>query len=190
MRLPADWKHVLTMVQSADSRAIIAGGALRDLDCLRPVKDVDIFIPAHSCDMFARIVEYVERTMSIKTDYTMGKEYREHFNNITGVASFVSGNTQFDLVGLDMSDPLLVINKFDFGICQISHDGVLCRTTQAYANDKKNNTFTHVPSDNYCEESIIRSMRRWNRLQAKYDAWPMILPYGPKANRSDIEWPF
>lgn len=44
-KIPQEWKSVLTALQAAGAKeAMIAGGALRDLDNDRVVKDVDIFL--------------------------------------------------------------------------------------------------------------------------------------------------
>ena len=43
--IPYTWKEVLSTVQRAFPGACIAGGALRDLDHKKLIKDVDIFIP-------------------------------------------------------------------------------------------------------------------------------------------------
>lgn len=44
--MPAEWLAVLRAFQQVEPEAVIAGGAVRDFFIGRPVKDVDIFLPA------------------------------------------------------------------------------------------------------------------------------------------------
>src|SRR3569623_1528091 len=46
--IPERWQTVLRYVQNVAPDAVIAGGALRDLDNGRPVKDIDIFVQGNA----------------------------------------------------------------------------------------------------------------------------------------------
>ncbi len=137
MKIPALWHVALRAVQETCPGAIIAGGALRDLDNDRPVKDVDIFFPCDGADAFAAAVWTLETELDVKTDYTLGKEYRENFNDVVGVARFTVQNTEFELIGIDLEQTGVknIVDRFDFGLCQISYDGKFVHRTAAYGVD-------------------------------------------------------
>lgn len=48
--IPQSWTDLLSQIQAICPSAVLAGGALRDLDHGVPVKDLDIFIRAGSND--------------------------------------------------------------------------------------------------------------------------------------------
>ena len=179
MKIPALWHVALRAVQETCPGAIIAGGALRDLDNDRPVKDVDIFFPCDGADAFAAAVWTLETELDVKTDYTLGKEYRENFNDVVGVARFTVQNTEFDLIGIDLgvSRVKRIIDRFDFGLCQISYDGKLVFRTAAYWVDMRVQQFTFLKPSRCDFVPIKASLKRWNRLQAKYAGWPLVLSH-------------
>ena len=179
MDIPALWCVVLREVQKSCPGAIIAGGALRDLDNDAPVKDVDIFFPCADVGKFAKAIAALEATQDIDTGYVAGDEYRENFNDVVGVAKFEVMDTTFEIIGIDLQETGVsrIIDRFDLGICQISYAGEHIERTLAYITDQRVRQFTFLKP--YClgPKPFHASLKRWNRLQAKYAGWPLVIAH-------------
>lgn len=142
--IPQEWVDTLKRVQEVFPLAKIAGGALRDLQYNRTVKDVDIFIPisrtedsnASEVNVLAAIqrIEEIFDTVVSPTIPVYFKETTEDFIKAGRLLETVQntqiGDTHYELiVGTPESCD---IEKFDFSICQISYDGTELKTTEAY----------------------------------------------------------
>lgn len=142
--IPQEWIDTLRKVQGVFPRAVIAGGALRDLIYNRPVKDVDIFIPIErdadrntaEVNVLAAIqqIEELFDTTVTPTIPVYFKETTEDFIKAGRLLETVQntqvGETKYELIiGTPESCD---IDKFDFSICQISFDGEHVRTTEAF----------------------------------------------------------
>ena len=149
------------------------------MDNDRAIKDVDIFFPCDRVDEFAAAVAVIETALDVETDYTHGNEYRENCNDVVGVARFTVLGTEFDLIGVDMSIAGVerIIDRFDFGLCQISYDGKTVHCTAAYCVDKQVQQFTMLKPSRDGFAPIEASLKRWNRLRAKYPGWSFVLSH-------------
>lgn len=146
-RIPAEWRETLQRLQTACPEAFIGGGAMRDLDNDRPVKDVDIFVRSRSFDDVKRTLGPAY-TMTNDTEDAL--EYEEHFGEVLGVYEAIhpSYNTPFNIIScngpVNPTDFMIHhVRRFDLGICQIGwspHAPVY--VTAEYLEDKNGKMFT------------------------------------------------
>lgn len=179
MNIPKEWRDFLALVQQVDPFAILAGGALRDLDHGRPVKDLDIFVqPGFNHAAFEKLLppgsywpvmrraDYASLVdvQSIWGSYVMRDSAPEEFAETYPV----------QIIELNRLMPYWeVISRLDFGLCQIGFDGTAVFNTVAYKTDRDNKTFTLVRID---DEVGARARRREERLSKKYSDFRFIYP--------------
>ncbi|MEZ2409817.1 hypothetical protein AB6806_23785 [Bosea sp. RCC_152_1] len=176
--IPGAWLTILAAVQTIHPEAILAGGALRDLDNGRPVKDLDIFIDAGRVSVGAlSVLLGIDPT----TVHVQGCDFSSCLNESDCQFSdtFSCLGWEVNVIGLaDMPVTLAsVTERVDFGICQIGTDGVEVRKTLAYHNDKAFRRFTVCRQQSVDETD--RSLRRWDRISAKYPGWTLVRPALP-----------
>lgn len=169
--VPDEWHKILIQVQSLDSKAVLAGGCLRDTEMGRPVKDLDIFvrdeINTNKIAAMFRAYPEINIESSTSSDEWCDAAYIIKSNalpiplNICHVAK--AGATPYDRV-----------QHFDFGICRISYDGIRVTRESAYQLDKDERRFRLLFAPN--KESFDHSMRRYIRLLLKYPDWPLYVP--------------
>lgn len=181
-QIPQAWRQVLHVVQEVNPAAIIAGGALRDLDneCARDIKDLDIFA-------YESAKRDIQRKLTAN-GYTQTYCYQPSASEDTGL--FIDGNDSFEGIIGGRGDDVLDINliyvknpiepadymkQFDFGICQIMFDGRQVLATRAYFHDKAFETFTLLRANS--TRQFMDSMNRFNRLRKKYKDWTMTIPW-------------
>uniref|UniRef100_E6VL57 Uncharacterized protein n=1 Tax=Rhodopseudomonas palustris (strain DX-1) TaxID=652103 RepID=E6VL57_RHOPX len=181
LKLPEAWSLVMDRVRSVLPSAFIAGGALRDLDNGRPVKDIDVF--------FTDEMNWHEIDKALAGIYEYARECPGQY--LDGAAAEVSGTTTYlsltgfapelNLIQLDQSfNPATIIDRVDFGICQIGADVMGVSVTEAYRHDKVNECFTLTRAETV--EGVERSIKRYERLQQKYQGWPLYW----KAEHADL----
>lgn len=189
--LPPSWGVTLAAIQKVFPEAVIAGGALRDLIIGRPVKDIDIFIKATGSDddthrFLASI--YGEAHALNKEDV---KEYHEQLSELQGVYSLSrpreteddwlspsreirdENGCPFQVIALNTEvTPTSVVERMDFGICRVAHDGQHLDATHEFLLDMENQTFTLLRA-----HSPARSQHRYDRLvREKYQGWRLLDP--------------
>jgi hypothetical protein len=190
-RIPALWVELLKWLSLGGfPEAIIAGGAMRDLDNGRPIKDIDIFVSDKAdVDVFRKLGDAVMAACfnpHIKATTTVSKDsvaYLEFFDeNLVEVFTFKAEGSPQDIqiiVLKDASDPWKVLDRMDFGLCQIglkvteANEPVIY-ATDAYVNDKSNRTFTLTRCDS--RKQFERSMERFERLHQKYEHHVLMVP--------------
>jgi hypothetical protein len=187
-QIPAAWLSELAKVQEVDPDAMIAGGALRDLDHGLQVKDVDVFLTYRE-GVVEAVEEAVGRRLSIlvpepKHRSNNVSEYLSHFDDEVacvfddGVEDFDWENGeyvtkpnppyQFIFLQHGVGDP---VSRIDFGLCRIGvgRSGVV--VTPEYERDKRNKTFTLLRP-----RSVETALRRYERLKEKFPDHRLILP--------------
>lgn len=186
MQLPNRWREVLTAIQARFPEAIIAGGALRDLDHGKGVKDVDIFIADRGVTTYDMLVEAFGYPGRVVMD-ARAAEYLGSIDEVLAVFEFppsgeheVLGSAPFQIVvlpwyylgngGPEFAERTLA--RFDFGICRIAHDGVEITISPAYKRDKDNKTLTLLRCEN--ERQLDRSLMRLERLERKYPGYEFL----------------
>jgi len=82
---------------------------------------------------------------------------------------------ELNLIQLDRSfNPASIVERVDFGLCQIGFDLMGVVTTPAYEFDKANQVFTLTRAESV--EGVMRSIKRYERLSQKYQGWPLQVP--------------
>ena len=172
MEIPAAYRAALADVCSVFPGSMLAGGAMRDLDNGRPVKDLDVFCPnVGDLDTFKARVGTLASTKLLGV---MGGYENWATSECVGVLDVESPYGPVQLIGLS-TGPETILSRIDFGICQIGFDGEQVIRTEAYEADKAAKTFTIVRSDD--EAQLDRSYRRWDRLREKYPDWRLAEPW-------------
>jgi hypothetical protein len=176
IELPGNWTAVLERIRSVLPSAYLAGGAIRDFDNARPVKDFDVFFT----EGFDNI-NYLED--KLKDLYIYKSECPGQYMG-GGAASEVGGTMTFNsivglpelnLILLDKSfNPTGIIERVDFGLCQIGADCLGVEYTPAYAYDRDNQCLTLTRAESV--EGVARSLKRYARLSQKYVGWELNVP--------------
>ena len=168
--IPPYWHLALDRVQRYNKSAVISGGAIRDLDLGRPVKDIDIFVSAEAA---MKSIKGVIGDMS--TAWTENPEYADGTARAI-LASSTSNPVDKSQLPINItklgkgSNPRERWREHDFGLCQIMFDGHKFESTEYYEHDKENQTLTLTHCDSYY--AWYRSFKRYHRLFQKYP-WPM-----------------
>lgn len=180
MNIPTLWADLLARIQTLVPTAVLAGGALRDLDNGRPVKDLDVFVPAGTCmfEMEARVYATHRGISAIcNGDYIDSACEVERTTTFAGRFDFDTLETPPDLniiclrTGCDVQ---LIADRVDFGLCQISWNGRYLYHSAEYEVDKANHTLTLTRVDS--ADGFERSMKRYERLAQKYVGWKLVIP--------------
>jgi hypothetical protein len=167
-KIPSCWLDVLKKITSVSGweKSVIVGGALRDLENGRQIKDVDIFVPFLDNDTAA---------MSLK-NFVCGNiplEEYEPQNNYGGIGIsrfiFVLNGWKFEITQkINFIDIQSIYSGFDIGLCMISidKDNVISRSPE-YIKDVRDNTLTIVK---------LLSQEHIDRVHEKYSEWKIIYP--------------
>lgn len=175
-----EWCKALQEVKSFAKEAIIAGGALRDLNTDAVVKDLDIFIQYFD-GLEDKLIEVYGKdnirmlSQASEEDYDgidgtmMGGVYEvksEHCDipvQIISLVKFVSAQKQLD--------------RFDIGLCMLCHDGIRYLTDPwRFFQDKNEETMTIYVKAEYgvsmygfeLFEWINKALKHAQRLLKKY----------------------
>lgn len=191
MNIPQRWRDVLAAIQAAGfPEAIIAGGALRDLDHGKPIKDVDIFVDAKGIETlqlkkqldaafgYEGVGIFENPAADLDEDYTWeGVVVAGVWDWVYAPSDFL-GQPKFQVIAVEKPEGVVfrdyVIDDFDIGLCQQAFDGVLECITTAYLDDAalKTLTVTRAPSYN----ALQRTRGRLGRIQLKYPEHRIVIP--------------
>jgi hypothetical protein len=184
--IPQRWKDVLTALQkNGFPEAIIAGGALRDLDHGREIKDVDIFVldhgPSTEEDLEKAFGYAPNRTLTDGSEYHIGRparpvtqvyEFEHDEPELWFTESDHHGTQPFQVIvvkpgeGSHRNFPRYVMADFDLGICRTWFDGHVWVKTYEYQNDERDKTFTaYIPLSG---RQLDLTKERVARLKQKY----------------------
>lgn len=175
MQIPAKWVAVLAAIQTVAPEAFLGGGALRDLDLGREVKDLDVFVSEPNftfVDMHLRMVwgyrlRSVQRLDYFGADPSVA-EAREFTKDGEPPLNIISLRDSFDFPG--------GLDRFDLGLCQIGFNGSEVVRTGAYVTDAQHQTMTVSRCSS--EAQMERTVARAERLRAKYPDWDLCIPDG------------
>lgn len=173
LAIPTAWLDTMSRVRSVLPSAFLAGGALRDLDNGRPVKDLDVFFTEGAYD-----TSYLEDGLA-KLGYfynsrCAGAYMTDAAGEVGGTTTYVNtdGLPELNLIQLDPSfNPASIVERVDFGLCQIGYDLMGVISTAAYQFDKVNQRFTLTRAESV--EGVMRSLKRYDRLSQKYPGWEL-----------------
>ena len=192
LSVPNDWTAMLKTIRSVHPEALICGGALRDLDHGRSIKDIDVFVkaPVKTPLLAAAFgIPEVNFTLIVSesvAEYLKMREVVEVYQaNLLPVeeVQFDSGFIAIDhrppvqIIGLSMDvTPEAVMDRVDFGLSQIAYDGETVHTTAAYRVDSLCQQFTVVTCEN--ADDAKRTYKRWERIfKEKYQGWLLCVRY-------------
>jgi hypothetical protein len=170
--VPTAWISALARAQKVDENAVLAGGALRDLRHFVEVKDLDIFVGPDATK------ERLDAAfgMTGKSKISSGCAYKLGMTDVAAVYEYnLFGCPTIQVIVLKYSVTMrYVLERIDFGICQIGFDGQRVIETLAYGVDHQQKTFTVA----YCpnEDRRSRALKRFERISQKYPGWKLVLP--------------
>jgi hypothetical protein len=172
--LPEAWFNILAQVRSVLPSAYLAGGAIRDYDNGRPVKDLDVFF-TEPFEFHGPLDKALEGLYLYRT-WCPG-QYMDTQNEVGSTFTYDSlcGLPQLNLIQLDKQfNPPDIIERVDFGLCQIGADQLGVEFTAAYEFDKANQCLTLTRAESV--QGVKRSLRRYERLSKKYEGWRLNVP--------------
>lgn len=188
-RLMGFYKSLCKMVGTAYPLCI-AGGAIRDVLCKKPVKDFDIFIqitdwedePEEASGDIDFIVSQLNRLFfgegysksSTSVKQRGSKSYGDSHIEIAEVWAWEHGFNDMpcDVIFISHEPAVAVTDGFDFGICQAWIGFYGLRTTSNFWKDYHNQTLTYMfnrHSGN--EEQYKSSQAHLVRLLEKFPGW-------------------
>ena len=170
--IPVEWTERLKTLQNYFPDVVIAGGSLRDLWHGKTPKDVDFFVPLHVDNDILGYDAFYESEMAGKLNVVTSTYGTFSTPELTSVYRY-DKDFQSDVIFIDLPKSK-VLERFDFGLCQIAFDGEEVFYTDNFIKDVENKTITLLRSDN--QDQFDRSMRRCDRLTSeKYDGYEVIL---------------
>ena len=174
--IPTEWEELRALVALACGETVLVGGALRDLDNGRPVKDLDLFVLVRPLDVIhfdpafyeaelRRVVPGLEVVEQLHAEYC---DFRDEVLHVT-TCRVPDFPYEVQVIFADLPHPQAAIDRVDFGICQIGWTGQELIRTPAYEADKALCSFTllQAPTDKHRK----RSRRRFERFVEKYHGW-------------------
>ncbi len=182
--------RVLRTIHKTYPKAIIAGGAPRDLFLEQPIKDFDIFVPvvagsaAQSVTFWRDLfnLEYVEqnewtdiqlmafmghRNIIMKATQTSvpragGYEHKRHLKQ---VFDLLIHDVVFQIIVVHIDPKQYVEDWFDFGLCKAWCDGKQFHFSGPFMEDVQNRTLTVVQKDMSTKEmEFCLTVRKPNLL--------------------------
>lgn len=176
---PQDWTDILVKLQRGGlAEAVLAGGALRDLEQGKPIKDLDIFIEQRDEHTGPNIQACLGLDDNTLKRMETPENYGIHFTELYGVWEWFRPEPLIpvQIIALNMTVDLnTVVSRFDFGICQVAYDVRCTLHTAAYYKDIAHKTFTVLKDSR-------TTATRWERLRAKYEGWTLNDPENLLAN--------
>lgn len=174
-KLPESWLQFLAKVQTQFPEAVIAGGALRDVQLGKHVKDVDIFVQSRGQKTRAMLELAVDREARPMNPEWV-KKYEEQFTELFAVYENLGhdfNGAAFQVIALNMDVTLdTVVDRIDFGICRIAHNGQNYLITEEFMLDARNETFTLINAGN--RDGSINRFYRLTADYGKYEGWRPI----------------
>lgn len=171
--IPAEWTELLLRIRAVCPTAVLAGGALRDLDNGREVKDLDVFIGEGTMDGALRAIRALQEAgFEVVYDETFegGKVYPEDQNlEVVLVAEMEGFDLPVQLIFTGWRTEIIV-DRFDYGVCRLSWDGKELVRPPEYDEDKAAQVF-RLRRDRPSPASLRGSVRRYARLVEKYPGW-------------------
>lgn len=171
--VPKAWDDVFRIVQAQYPDALLAGGALRDIDCARTPKDLDIFVcnkaDGNGCDP-VMIPGY---TVDTTEEFDSSNAFDDTLMSSEVLTNGVDLPVNIIYLSSDCS-PMQRFDRFDFGLNKIAYDGKTVFAHSQYSEDKNNHRFTLRRAEN--DEQINRSLERAMKFQEKYGGWDLVIP--------------
>jgi hypothetical protein len=183
--VPAKWLEVLSVVQSVFPQAVLAGGCLRDLALGGEVKDLDVFVPydptVYTFPDEDPVVTWGSPDKMDDLAHQSGwrslppnDEMADHdYGNFAAVVAdlkdyLVPGLAQpVQVIHLDLPEwsPMAVLERMDFGACQLGIDRTGFHATMVAQVDIATHRITLLHDD---PNRVAWSIKRGVRFRRKY----------------------
>lgn len=179
--VPVVWEQLRALIAAACGPTVLVGGALRDLDNGRPIKDLDFFVLVDPLSMLAwdpsfyeaqlrSTIPGLEVVQQLQTDYA---DFRDEVFHVT-TCRVPDIPEEIQVIFAHLVAPIDAVRRVDFGLCQIGWDGTEVIKTPEYLDDQRNARFTLLTGATGYQRD--RSVRRHERFRQKYVGWPMVEP--------------
>ncbi len=172
--VPPYARNILANVAKTTSFATIGGGYLRDHYYRVPHKDIDIFVNT-DIDRNKLKAAFSEWTMKEIGEDDEDGEY-DALGNFSIIELTKDGETPVQIMlSEDYTNVESVLDRFDFGFCQIAYNGTNVLVSEAFWKDAADNTATFVLKKD--GKSVHpQSDKHAGRLKEKYPnvtwVWP------------------
>lgn len=169
LAVPVRWRSILAYVQAYAPEAVLAGGALRDLVFGVPPADLDIFVaagPSIHSRLHVPLLYDWKRRRTIFFPYYAMRQRCVAFATEYEVPVFDLLVQIIELAFPDGFTIAHVLERMDFGACQIGFDGQRLHATVAAVQDIASRRVTLLLADDPTE--IQHSLKRAERFRAKY----------------------
>ena len=169
IEIPESWKTQLLEIKKTFPNAVIAGGCMRDWFIFRTrgIKDIDIFLPMTTDKEITDYLNQGEIQIRSKTK-NYGNLSNDDINAVFSTSIKID-ELPVEFIAVDVTLDR-VLERFDFGICQIMYDGDKISYTEQFLEDINKCQFTLVRADN--QDQFDRSKRRFTRLtENKYPGY-------------------
>ena len=104
-------------------------------------------------------------------------EYMDAAREVRGTQTYrsLTGLPELNLILLEKEfNPASIIERVDFGLCQIGADPLGVEYSAAYEFDHANRCFTLTRAESV--DGVRRSLKRYERLKQKYQGGPLRIP--------------
>lgn len=176
----APYRRLLSAFAQQGHRAFIGGGAVRDAIFGREIRDVDVFVMPHMLD--EDLLREATATQVMGVEPIKAQHFGYVLPDVAGQFVYERGDLHFEVNVVPMRDfysPVELAERMDFGICQAVLDAAsVLHVTEAWVGDMALRKFTLTDP-----EKIDRSLRRWERLSAKYPEFRLDNPFAEETTQ-------
>lgn len=160
-------------------KSVMGGGFIRDSFLSKPIKDIDLFIQQKEDESIEEtLITLRSLGLDLKVDVPdFVVNYIDSIKDILCVLSTTLPNTsaptQLIILKNSLDTPEQVIERLDFGVCQIGMDYMgNVWFTEAFLQDTLYNQMTLIRANS--EADYKRSVSRYQRLSSeKFIGWPL-----------------
>jgi hypothetical protein len=186
--VPETWLKLLKRFDAVGLDVCIAGGALRDLDNGKPIKDLDVWVFGGTDleTVISKInlaLEKISTWLETSCGYqSPPNRFSDRLYTVMLYCGFKDLDFPVNVIVCSMRGVAETIATFDFGITQIGCDASgFVGASSAYIKDKRNKTFTYIKGSG----DIDRSWWRWEKISERaYPDWRVVGLTEPKG-----DWP-
>ena len=176
LTIPDSWVALLKQLQKTDPSAVIAGGAIRDLICMRrPIKDIDFFVKKPN----AIFDQWISELSPNHNEYQGSNPYVRDILYYPNAAPLPINV----VVGEGYESTYQLIETFDFGLCQVAFDGRRIIKSWAFDWDHRRYQMTMRPGPRQTNR-VQTSMARFERWKEKYPDFTLAIEEPPQETKS------